>query len=354
MNNNNSVTKELINWYRQNKRDLPWRNIDDPYIIWLSEVILQQTRVDQGLSYFHHFVDKYPTIFHLATSKLDDVLRSWQGLGYYSRARNLHKCAKTIVEYYNGEFPNTKQELLKLPGIGPYSAAAIASFAFGQKEAVVDGNVIRVIARLYGIEEDIANSRTTKQIKTIVDEMIPESDPGLFNQAIMEFGALHCVPKKPLCSTCGFVGTCNAQINGYQDKIPFKLRKTKKRVRFFNYLLIKIQNKYLLRKRKGKDIWNELFEFFLLETISDTNFDAFQLPYKMSSDSKMWKITEESKTFKHILSHQIIMCRFFEITISEKFMYNSMDWEEYQLYSKEEIDDLPKSALINRYLEEKK
>lgn len=350
----NSITKELINWYTYHKRDLPWRDIDDPYKIWLSEIILQQTRVDQGLPYYTIFVDKYPTIFQLAESKLDDVLRSWQGLGYYSRARNLHKCANTIVKKYNGKFPSTRDELIKLPGIGPYTSAAIASFAFGKKEAVVDGNVIRVITRLYGIEENITNRQTAEQIKVIVDDLIPDSDPALFNQAIMEFGALHCIPKKPFCSTCGFLGICNAQKKGNQERIPLKLKKTKKRIRFFNYMIICIDDTYLMRKRKGKDIWNELFEFFLVETNSELSFDNLELPDIMTHNPKMWRIIEESKTYKHLLSHQTIMCRFYEFNVSKEFKFNPVDWEEYQLYSKEEIDDLPKSTLINRYLEEKK
>ena len=230
----NNIAKELINWYNQNKRDLPWRGNRDPYKIWLSEIILQQTRVDQGMPYFISFVEKYPTVYHLAKASIDDVLRSWQGLGYYSRARNLHKCANTIVEKYKGKFPSTRSELIKLPGIGPYTSAAIASMAFGKKEAVVDGNVIRVITKLYGIEEDISEQKTVNQIRIIVDELIPSSNPDLFNQAIMEFGALHCTSKSPSCNTCGFLGICEAQLNGKQGLIPFKLKKTKIRLRFFN------------------------------------------------------------------------------------------------------------------------
>jgi len=351
---NNRIAKSLINWYEQNKRDLPWREYHDPYKIWLSEVILQQTRVDQGLPYFIKFVEKYPTVYHLEEASIDDVLRSWQGLGYYSRARNLHKCAKTIVHDHNGKFPTTRQELLELPGIGPYTSAAIASLAFGNKDAVIDGNVIRVITRLYGIEDDIGKGKTIMQIKMIVDELIPKSNPGLFNQAIMEFGALHCTPKKPSCDTCEFLGLCAAQKNGTQNKIPYKYRKTKIRLRFFNYLLIKINGKYLLRKRIERDIWNGLFEFFLIETNSEIGFDNFQLPEKLIQNPHLWDLRNESPSHKHLLSHQTIFCRFFEIGMSENFEYNSMDWKEYKLYSNEEIDHLPKSVLIDRYFGEKK
>ncbi len=342
----------MIRWYNQNKRDLPWRKNRDPYEIWLAEVILQQTRVDQGLPYFFHFKEKYPTVNHLAKAPIDDVLRCWQGLGYYSRARNLHKCAKTIVDKYNGKFPSEREDLIRLPGIGPYTSAAIASFSFGKKEAVVDGNVIRVVTRLYGIEDDISEKKTLNQIKIIVDDLIPKSIPGLFNQAIMEFGALHCTPKKPSCHICGFLGICEAQIKGKQEKLPYKSRKTKKRIRYFNYFLIKINDKYLLRKREERDIWNGLFEFFLIETKTDMSFDQLQLPDKMILYPQEWKILEESKTYKHLLSHQTIMCRFYKIHMSKEFEFDSKEWEEYKLYSKEEIDSLPKSILIDRYFGE--
>ena len=345
--------EELLNWYNQHKRDLPWRKHRDPYIIWLSEVILQQTRVDQGIPYFMTFVEKYPTVYELAKAPIDDVLRSWQGLGYYSRARNLHKCAKTIVDTYNGKFPSERSDLIKLPGIGPYTAAAIASMAFGKREAVVDGNVIRVISRIYGIEDDISEQKTLHQIKNIVDGMIPKSNPGSFNQAIMEFGALHCTPKNPSCADCNFIGFCKAQISGKQAFIPFKSRKTKKRVRFFNYLRIKIHDKYLLRKRDNGDIWTGLFEFFLIETNSEMNFDQLRVPNRLlSENAQEWHIVEESKTYKHLLSHQTIMCRFYEIEMSKEFEFNAMDWGDYKLYSKIEIENLPKSILIDRYLGE--
>lgn len=351
--NKNRIKKELIDWYNQNKRDLPWRKNREPYKIWLSEIILQQTRVDQGMPYFIDFVETYPTVYHLAEASIDSVLRSWQGLGYYSRARNMHKCAKTIVEKHKGKFPSTCEELIKLPGIGPYTSAAIASLAFGKKEAVVDGNVIRVITRLYGIVDNIADQKTIKHVKTIVDWLIPKSDPALFNQAIMEFGALHCTPKKPSCKTCGLLGLCEAQINEKQNKIPFNFRNTKKRLRYFNYLLIDIHGKYLMRKREERDIWNGLFEFYLVETNSEMSFDKFKLPDKMIRNSKKWVITEESETCRHLLSHQTILCRFYMIHMSKEFEYNPMDWEEYKLYSKEEIYNLPKSILIDRFFGKK-
>jgi len=349
----NKIVGELLRWYQQNKRDLPWRADRDPYKIWLSEIILQQTRVDQGLPYYIKFIEKYPTIHELANASEDDVLRTWQGLGYYSRARNLHKCAKSIVNQYNGKFPTARNELIKLPGIGPYTSAAIASFAFHKKEAVVDGNVMRVITRLYGIIQDISTPKTVGYIKSIVDELIPKSQPDIFNQAIMEFGALHCSPKNPSCNTCGFNGICYAQLNKLQDKIPFKSKKAMNRVRYFNYLLIKVNGKYLLRKRKNNDIWKGLFEFVLVETHEVMDFNHFPLPKFLTKNASIWKVNSESKTYKHILSHQTIFCRFYNINTLEEFEHNPMDWGEYQLYSEEEIHELPKSILIDRYLGEK-
>lgn len=348
------ITKGLAIWYEENKRELPWRETQDPYKIWLSEVILQQTRVAQGLPYYDKFVEEYPSIYHLAEAAIDDVLRNWQGLGYYSRARNLHKCAKTIVSYHNGKFPQTRNDLLKLPGIGPYTAAAIASMAFDKKEAVIDGNVIRVITRLYGIADDVAKQETITEIKKIVDELIPKSEPGHFNQAMMEFGALHCAPKNPLCTACIFLGFCEAQKNAMQSKIPYKGKKAKSRSRFFNYLLIEINGKYLLRKRKEKDIWNGLFEYFLLETSSEISFDDLEIPDQLLQNPNSWSLRTESPSRKHVLSHQKIYSRFFEIETSEDFEFNSMHWGDYELYSNEEIDKLPKSVLIDKYFGERK
>ncbi|MCL4162532.1 UNVERIFIED_CONTAM: hypothetical protein GTU68_000853, partial [Idotea baltica] len=231
------------------KRDLPWRKTHDPYQIWISEIILQQTRVDQGLPYYTKFIDKYPSVRDLANAPIDEVLRLWQGLGYYSRARNLHRCAKIVVEKYEGNFPAERSELLKLPGVGPYTSAAIASLAFGKREAVVDGNVIRIITRLYGIDEDISEQKTINGIRAIVDGLIPSKRPDLFNQAIMEFGALFCIPNSPTCEACCFLGICVAQNSGTTSSIPYKSKKVKKRSRFFTYLIINIGENYLLHKR---------------------------------------------------------------------------------------------------------
>ncbi len=342
----------LVSWYKSNKRDLPWRHTRDPYNIWLSEIILQQTRVDQGTPYYLKFIEKYPTVSILAAAPIDDILRTWQGLGYYSRARNLHKCANIIVDKYNGVFPSNRQELIKLPGIGPYTSAAIASIAFGKREAVIDGNVVRVITRLFGIEEDIGERKTSIIIEKIAEELISNIRPDIFNQAIMEFGALHCKPKNPSCHTCDFIGLCSAQKNGTQQTIPFKAKKIKIRTRYLHYLILEINNKYFLRKRVGQDIWKGLFEFFLIEVDAENSFDQLEFPEIMIENSQKWEIVNESIIYKHQLTHQKIICKFYNIKLDENFKINPMDWQGYQLHSKEEIERLPKSILIVKYLEE--
>ena len=349
---NKDFAQKLINWYKKNGRNLPWRKTNDPYKIWLSEVILQQTRVDQGLPYFNHFINKFPNIIALSEAKENEVLRSWQGLGYYSRARNLHKCAKIIVEKYDGKFPSMRKELQKLPGIGPYTSAAIASLAFGKKEAVVDGNVVRVITRIYGLKDDILRQKTISKIRAIVDELIPDDLPDQFNQAIMEFGAKLCVPKNPACERCEFSEICMAREEGIKNEIPYKSKSVAKRIRYFNYLIINIDSKYLLRKRIKNDIWQGLFEFFLIESNKMQSIDQFDFPKALVDQHEKWSLHEDGKTYKHVLTHQIIMCNFFKINTNKDFKFYPLDWREYRLYSREEIDELPKSILIDRYLED--
>ena len=346
--NKDRIISTLLWWYSQNKRDLPWRQTRDPYKIWLSEIILQQTRVEQGLPYYLKFIKKYSNVFKLAQAPIDEVLRTWQGLGYYSRARNLHKCAITIIDKYNGKFPEERSELIKLPGIGPYTSAAIASICFGKKEAVVDGNVIRLITRLFGIETDISSPKTIKKVTFIAESLITNSNPDIFNQAIMEFGATQCKPNKPLCEDCIFTEFCSGRIRNIQHKIPFKLKKLKKRERFFNYFIIRFNNKILMKKRKGNDIWNGLFEFLLLETKSEKDFDELHPTSFLKKFSNIWILETISPSFKHILTHQIINCKFYEINFSK-----SIAMEDYNWFTLEEIENLPKSILIDRYLREK-
>lgn len=351
--NDNVIVSRLFSWYETSKRQLPWRDIKDPYKIWLSEIILQQTRIEQGLPYYLKFVQKYPTIKHLSEAHIDEVLRLWQGLGYYSRARNLHKCAKTVSKDFGGDFPSNRKSLMKLPGIGPYTSAAIASFAFDQREAVVDGNVIRVITRLYGISEDITKQKTIKKISEIANELIPSDKPDIFNQAIMEFGAVHCVPANPNCNQCIFNDFCIARAKGWQKRIPVNTKSIKKKTRFFNYLIIEIDGRLLMKKRDKNDIWNGLFEFFLLERPEETEFDQLPLPKQLVSSSQLWSIVNESELHKHLLTHQIIMCKFYYIKFEKQYQLNASEWPGYQQYTVAEIDQLPKPILIDKYLAEK-
>ena len=258
-------TQLLINWYRQNKRDLPWRNTKDPYKVWLSEIILQQTRVAQGLPYFEKFITAFPGILDLAQAQEQEVLKLWQGLGYYSRARNLHYTAREIVNNFQGIFPSKYKDILKLKGIGEYTAAAIASFCSDEPVPVIDGNVYRVLSRIKGISVPINTTEGKKKFKKIADEHLDYTQPAIYNQAIMEFGALQCTPSLPNCNICPFQNDCIAYQTGKVHELPVKLSKLKIKKRQLHYFLVKYENKIILKKRKKKDIWQNLYELPLIE-----------------------------------------------------------------------------------------
>ena len=255
-----SFSGKILDWYHQNKRSLPWRNSIEPYKIWLSEIILQQTRVAQGTPYYLRFVEKFPTVYHMANASEEEVLKLWQGLGYYSRARNLHATAKIIVNQYNGKFPDTYKELLKLKGVGDYTASAISSICFNKPQAVVDGNVYRVLSRYFGINIPINSTEGIKYFKSLAEKVMDVNDIRDYNQGIMEFGAMQCSPKKPLCLHCPLNESCVALQKGIVDQLPVKLTKTKVRNRYFNYLIPIYMdtdgNRFTnLQQRKGKGIW---------------------------------------------------------------------------------------------------
>ena len=257
----------LIYWYLQNNRNLPWRTTKNPYFVWLSEIMLQQTRVAQGLSYYLKFTEHFPTVFHLAKAEENTVLKMWQGLGYYSRARNLHFTAKYIANELNGKFPSTYKELIKLKGIGDYTASAIASICFNKPNAVVDGNVYRVLSRYFGIHTPINSSKGIKDFKILAQSLIDESQPGNYNQAIMDFGALHCKPQNPLCTTCPLSNSCVALEKNTIKKLPVKEKKIKVKKRFFNFLVVKTKDdKTIIEMREGKGIWQNLYQFPLIES----------------------------------------------------------------------------------------
>ena len=260
-------------WYRQNKRDLPWRTTRDPYFIWLSEIILQQTRVDQGMNYYLKFTRNYPTIRHLAEASEQEVLNDWQGLGYYSRARNLHQTAKYIHKELNSSFPESYEKIIKLKGIGPYTAAAIASFAFDEGVAAVDGNVYRVLSRIFDIDLPIDSTQGKKAFQELANSLIPTKNPGDFNQGMMEFGAMQCTPVNPKCEHCPFSERCLAKMHNTIAARPVKAKKTAVRNRYFYYFIFRETDRICIQKRTQKDIWQHLFEFPLLET-ADPQSDA--------------------------------------------------------------------------------
>jgi A/G-specific adenine glycosylase len=303
----------------------------------LSEIILQQTRVSQGLPYYQRFIDKYPTVQSLAAAEEQDVLRLWQGLGYYSRARNLHKCARVVVEGYEGRFPETFDELKKLPGIGDYTGAAIASISFKQPVAVVDGNVYRVLSRLFGIVTPIDSPKAKKQFFELANDLISHQHPDVHNQAVMEFGALHCTPQNPQCDECPFSRTCFANKHGQQSDLPVKEKKLKVRQRHFYYLVEKSGRKLHMRKRTDKDIWHGLYDFGLLEKKKPLTKKA--LAKEIGTDG-----FEVTKPYRHVLSHQVILARF--------ILLKGGRGAKKKYYTRAEIDALPKPVLISRFLAE--
>ena len=345
----NLFVQSLLKWYKINKRDLPWRETKDPYFIWLSEIILQQTRVNQGLPYYIKFTETFPDIQALAKAKEQQVLRLWQGLGYYSRARNLLSSARTLVKENRGILPGNFQELLKIKGIGPYTAADIASFAYKERVPVVDGNVFRVLSRVFGIDTDIASPAGKKEFTELAWTLIPEKNPDIFNQAIMEFGALQCVPSKPDCADCPVANMCFAKKNNLQNDLPVKIKTLKKKTRHFNYLLIKHQNKILFKERKEKDIWKGLYDFPCLEDKSLKNADEI----KKQFNQKKTMIDQASEAYKHILSHQTIHAVFYTIEVKDLNYFNSLRIKyNCKEFSQKQLKILPKPVLINKFLTE--
>ena len=343
----NRFASLLLDWYEENKRDLPWRKTKDPYKIWLSEIMLQQTRVNQGLPYYKIFLMNFPTVKNLASTPEKTVLRLWQGLGYYSRARNLHRCAKIISSRFNGKFPDTYEALLTLPGIGEYTAAAISSMALSRKQAVVDGNVFRVLARIHGIDLDIGSAVGKKYFFELANSIIPEQKPGLYNQAMMEFGALHCTPRNPNCEECIFKNSCAAYSTKSQSLFPVKAKPAKRKRRYFNYLVIRHQKKVWLQERKEKDIWKGLSEFYLLETKRQLQDAEIIIRFKEKVKFDIKDITTKSIRSKQILTHQEIIAKFFEM----KTRNGTLNLENGRFYSAAAVEGIAKSALITKYLE---
>ncbi|MCG8580322.1 MAG: A/G-specific adenine glycosylase [Bacteroidales bacterium] len=332
---------KLHDWYNNNKRMLPWRATNDPYKIWLSEIIMQQTQVIQGEDYYLKFVENFPTVEHLARATEQQVLKLWQGLGYYSRARNLHVAAKTVVSEYQGIFPDTYVDILKLKGVGPYTAAAISSICFNEPKAVVDGNVFRFISRLKGICTPIDSTEGKKEFGIMADDLLDRNNPGDHNQAMMEFGALVCRPAVPACDICVFAEECHAFNNNETQSYPVKAKKVKQRSRYFHYFLIQDGTKVYLEKRLGNDIWKNLYQLPLIESVKDELPKGFLEKYK----GNITLINQQ----KHVLSHQIINASFY---LCDKSVVNGFD-QTLVAAETGDLNEYPFSQLVANFLREK-
>jgi len=336
-------SSKLFQWYQNNKRDLPWRKTKNPYNIWISEVILQQTKVNQGLPYYKKFIKKYSSLNELSLASEEEVLLLWQGLGYYKRAINLLESAKIIVKKNKGVFPNTFDDILKMKGVGDYTASAISSICYSEKEVVVDGNVFRFISRLFGIKKDIKLKSTFIFFKKKLKSLIENVNPGDFNQALMEFGALQCLPTNPLCDACIFKSQCKAFKMRDIKSYPLKKIKVIKKKRYFNYIVISTSKKIILKKRTGNDIWKNLYDFPLIEGDHSkleqiTNKKKFiLLTKKLKTPIKFIKLV----TAKHSLSHQILNIKFWLFFSGESFK-NSVPIEA--------ITNFPKPVVISDFI----
>ncbi|WP_324719807.1 A/G-specific adenine glycosylase [Salinimicrobium sp. HB62] len=336
--------KELINWYLENKRDLPWRATKDPYRIWLSEIILQQTRVEQGKPYYFKFLDAFPDVFSLANASEEEVLKLWQGLGYYSRARNLLFTARHIAFELGGKFPASYRELVKLKGVGDYTAAAISSICYEEAQAAVDGNVYRVLARIFGIDTPTNSSLGIKQFRNLAQDLISKKDPANFNQALIEFGSEQCKPRNPLCSSCPFAAKCVAFNQNRISELPVKLKKLKVRKRHFNYLVyISTEGKTIMNRRRGKGIWEGLYEFPLVETTSEAKLENLiaEAPADYSVMEKEPVLFNDSPIV-HKLTHQHIFTKFWIVECSK------LPEEALPIT---EINKLPVPVLIENFID---
>lgn len=320
-----SFARELLHWNRyENNREMPWKAEKDPYKIWLSEVILQQTRVEQGLKYYQNFIETFPTVQALAEAPEEKVFKLWEGLGYYSRCRNLIHTAKYISNSLNGRFPETYAEILSLKGVGTYTAAAIASFAYNQPYAVLDGNVFRVLSRIFDKEVPIDSTGGKKEFAQLAQAVLPPKNAGVYNQAIMDFGATVCKPF-PLCDACFFNHDCLAYLSGKQQLLPVKEKKLTLKKRWLNYFIVQCGDEVLVQQRTGKDIWQGLHQAFLIETEKAFSSAALQQLFQQQSGIKNYKIQEDWKT-KQALSHQSIQFHLLHVMVTRKKAVEGYQW----------------------------
>jgi A/G-specific adenine glycosylase len=344
-------TKQLLRWNEKyNTREMPWKGEKDPYKIWLSEIILQQTRVEQGLEYYNRFVKKFPTVHYLAKAPETTIFKLWEGLGYYTRCKNLIATAKYISTELKGKFPSDYENILALKGIGPYTAAAIGSFAFNIPKAVVDGNVFRVLARYFGIDTAIDSTEGKKKFSALADGLLDKKQPGIYNQALMDFGAVICKPKLPLCNSCLLKKKCVAFISNKVNKLPAKEKSIVKKTRWFYYVIAEYKEQYYIRKRPAKDIWENLYEFILLENGSAVNVDEILQAAILKSLIGKNKVTVKavSGIYKQQLTHQTIFGQFISLKLNKPLLTAG-----FELAGKNEIAHLPFPKFINQYLQDK-
>lgn len=340
----------ILTWNRlHNSRTMPWKGEKNPYRIWLSEIILQQTRVEQGWPYYERFIGAYPTVDKLAQAPEEEVFRLWQGLGYYARCKNMLAAARMISSMHKNQFPKTYEEIAALKGVGAYTAAAIASFAFNLPHAVLDGNVYRVLARYFGIDTPIDTTAGKKLFTALANEVLPKDQAGAYNQAIMDFGAVVCKPQQPLCPSCLLAPRCEAYQKGLTDLVPVKSKKLKIKKRYFHYLLLEQKGRVFIRKRTGKDIWQNLHEFFLLETSAPATDAALQQSAGFQSllGHLDYKIVDSTAEIKQQLTHQTIYARFIRLQVPVAF--NAPD--EYQLVTEKQLQELAFPKIIVDYLQ---
>jgi A/G-specific adenine glycosylase len=344
-------TRKLLLWNkRSNTRAMPWKGEKDAYKIWLSEIILQQTRVEQGWSYYEKFIAAFPTIHHLAKADDKKIFKMWEGLGYYTRCKNLIAAARKIVKEYNGKFPDTYEQIKSLPGIGPYTAAAISSFAFNEPQAVVDGNVQRVIARYFGISTPIDTTAGKKLYHSLAQALLDSKSPGIYNQSIMDFGAVICKPQNPLCGECVQRSSCEAFAHGLVKQLPVKEKVIQKKNRYFCYFIIELKDRVFIRLRTGKDIWENLHEFVLYESGTVPELSPAQLPYlQQLMKGQAFQVNTISRVYRQLLTHQTIIGQFVVVNVNKTVPA----LKDYLLVYKKELTHYAFPRLINSFLGEK-
>jgi A/G-specific adenine glycosylase len=344
-------TSTLLHWNKyDNSRTMPWKGEKDPYRIWLSEIILQQTRVEQGWAYYEKFIQEYPTVQQLAAAPEDNVFRLWQGLGYYARCRNMLAAARQIVANHHGHFPNTHESISALKGIGPYTAAAISSFAYNLPHAVLDGNVYRILARFFDIDTPIDSTAGKKQFSALAQELLPEGQSAAYNQSIMDFGAVVCKPQQPLCTTCPLAKKCKALKNGLVSLLPVKTKKLVIKKRYFYYLVLQYKDNIYIRKRLESDIWQNLHEFILVETSGPVTIQELEaLPaFQNKLENTRYNIDGLSAAFKQQLTHQTIHSQFVMLTATQR-----PELPDYMAVPRKELDAYAFPKTITDFLQAK-